>query len=282
MQTVYIGNTLINDVYIGSERYTDVLSTDGLNQNVVNYISASGITSFEEMLAVNELYNSLASNSILDKMIAVYPMLGNTSTQTSINLITTSSFNLSYAGGVTFNGNGIVTNGTNGYANTSFQPIDQPSYQTSLAFGAYSITEGPESYDMGSQIIGSGGGQIALIIDLLAGADERFYPGIPTSVFYTGTEVSGRGFYQASRVGTRLLGTINNNTVVDVDPATNVDTFNPIDKDFYIGAFNENGTATAFSARNYVYSFIAAGLTESEMLSHNEIVQTFQSSLRRI
>ena len=44
MQTVYIGNTLVNDIFVGSIRMDDVLEINqGIDQNVRNFALAAGI-----------------------------------------------------------------------------------------------------------------------------------------------------------------------------------------------------------------------------------------------
>jgi len=45
MQTVYIGNTLVNDVMLGSQRMDDVFTLfTGNDQNLINFLNATGIT----------------------------------------------------------------------------------------------------------------------------------------------------------------------------------------------------------------------------------------------
>ena len=59
MQTVYIGNTLINDVMLGSQRMEDVISFN-YDNNAINFLSATGLFDQQPVSnAINTLVTDL-------------------------------------------------------------------------------------------------------------------------------------------------------------------------------------------------------------------------------
>jgi len=281
----YLGNTELTNVRSGEviiRKISDGISTDIPNK-VQNYLTASGITGSDEIIAVTYLYNALEDASLLDKLDVVYPMMGYTSQSNAVNLLDTGSFTLQFVNAVVFDDSGVTTDGTSSYANTNFAPsINSPlgqSVTNSFSMGLYSRTLGTANYDMGSQQTGGPGFQWALIIN---NSLDRFYPALPTSEFYTGSEITGFGMYQASRSGSLLLGSANESIVVNQPNAV---TLRANIRNLLIGAIYEGSIAgdriVEFSARNYSYGFIGRGLTQSDMKRHYYIVETFNRLLGR-
>ena len=86
------------------------------------FLTAAGITDATITSAINTLVIDLKGYNLWNKMIAIYPFVGGTSTTHKYNLKnpvdTDAAFRLVFNGGWTHSSNGILGNGTNSYANT--------------------------------------------------------------------------------------------------------------------------------------------------------------------
>jgi hypothetical protein len=89
--------------------------------NFFNRVTANGgsLTSTEES-AIATLVADLKADNIWDDCQAIYPCVGASAAATQVNLKNTGSFELSFSGGITYSSDGFKTNGSNGFANTSW------------------------------------------------------------------------------------------------------------------------------------------------------------------
>ena len=85
------------------------------------FFTAAGITNDTQKQAVDFEYKTLKAAGI-STGVALYPIVGGASTPHSYNLFNTSTKQLTYAGTITHDGNGMQGNGVNGTANTSINP----------------------------------------------------------------------------------------------------------------------------------------------------------------
>lgn len=90
------------------------------------FIAAAGITDTTQKQAICKLVSDLQGYGIWNKMKAIYPMVGGTSTTCKYNLKDPrdldAAYRLVFFGGWTFSNTGALPNGTNGYADTFFNP----------------------------------------------------------------------------------------------------------------------------------------------------------------
>jgi hypothetical protein len=98
------------------------------------FITAAGITDPTQQTAINTLVVGLKTDSIWTKMKAIYPIVGGTATNHKYNLKDPRDLDVAYRlvfnGGMTHSSNGILFNGTNGWADTS-------AINTINGFGCY-------------------------------------------------------------------------------------------------------------------------------------------------
>jgi len=90
------------------------------------FITAASITDNTQKQSINTLVLDLKGYGIWTKMRAIYPMIGGTSTTHKWNLKDprdlNAAFRLVFAGGLTHSASGVLGNGTNGYAETFYEP----------------------------------------------------------------------------------------------------------------------------------------------------------------
>jgi hypothetical protein len=84
------------------------------------FITAASITDPTQQSAINTLVVDLKGYSIWTKFKAIYPIVGGVASSHAVNLKTPGTFNLSFATGVTHSANGMVSNGSTGYADTNY------------------------------------------------------------------------------------------------------------------------------------------------------------------
>lgn len=285
MQTLYVGNTLINDVMLGSQRMDDIFTRYGGNdQDVKNFVNATGITNNDTIAALDTFVTTLKNDGIWTKLYALYPFVGATEQSNKYNLVNTGSYTLGFTGSWVYNDNGVSANGTNTFADTSFIPTSSVSdYVKNSSLSVYVRTNTTSSgYDMGSEGVPDGV-TVSRTYFISKGGGNKAQYDIATTQLISTNDVTGSGFWIATVSGSstnnqrifRNGTTIANQTNT---PANNLASNFSI----YIGANNNRGTgANAFTSESFSLSSIGKGLTDSEAATYNTAVQTFQTTLGR-
>ena len=273
MQTVYFGNTLINDVMLGSQRMDDVFQFN-YDTDAINFLNATGLYGQQPVTtAINNLVIDLKGYGIWDKMYLAYPFVGTTSSTHKVNLINTGSYELYFTGSWTHNSNGITGNGTNTFTTSSFFYQDVTNFGSDGSIGVYSRTNSLGGYDYGD---GGSGFQHAILIRYSNGL---YYAGLPISNGATVANSNSTGSDSISNSGGTVLAYKNGVKVYDFFEGSELASGQPS-----IGA-GRNTTAPAgaedFSTRNYAWAFIAKGLTTQNHVDLNTAVQRFQTALGR-
>ena len=240
------------------------------------FFIAAGITDPTEASAVNSLVVSLKNNSIWSKFVAIYPMVGGTSTTCKFNLInpadSNAAFRLNFVGGWTFSSTGATPNGTNAYANTFIVP-STTLLQNDVSMGLYSGTDTTSA----TVAMGSNFNNTNFL---------RIYPRHPGNFFFFDmndasigalTNTDARGFL----FGTRLLSNQKKGSIRGTITASTANSNAPNSLSIYLGAQNFNGTASLFSPFQHRLSFVGKGLTDTEAANFHTAVQTFQTTLGR-
>lgn len=277
METIYIGNTLINDIFLGSQRIDDAF-TPTIDNDAYNFLVATNLYLQQPATnAINYLATNLKSKGIWNKLYLAYPFVGGTATTHRVNLINTGSFQLFFTGSWTHNSNGITGNGTNTFTTSSFFYQNVSNFDTNGSIGVYSRTSGQSGYDFGD---GGSGAQHALIIRY---TDGFYYPGLPVSAGTRVANTNGTGSYSIS-IGAgdnpfNVLAYKNGVKVFDASGGAGAASGQPS-----IGAARNTDVpagAEDFSNRNYAWAFIGQGLTPQQHVDLNTIIQTYQSILGR-
>ena len=116
-------------------------SGGGVDPDAQAFITAAGITNPTQQGAINTLVVALKGYSIWTKFKAIYPIVGGVASSHAVNLKTPGTFNLTFASGVTHSANGMVGNGSSGYADTNFTPSTNGMLLNSAHLSFYSRTD---------------------------------------------------------------------------------------------------------------------------------------------
>jgi hypothetical protein len=282
MQTVYIGNTLVNDVMLGSQRMDDVFTQfTGNDQNLINFLNTTGITNTNTIDALDSLVASLKFNNIWDKLYALYPFVGGTQQTNKYNLIDTGSYLLAFTGSWVYNDNGVFGNGTNTYADTAFTPQSSVSnFVTNGSLGIYTRTDTTSSgYDMGCESGNTPPVRRVYLISKNAANKSSF--DISENAISSTADQNGAGLFLAniSGSGTNNQKIFRNGT--SIASQTNV-LAQTVSVPLFIGANNDKNTgANAYVSESFSIASMGKGLTDSEASTYYTLVQNFQTTLGR-
>lgn len=249
----------------------------GCNDPDVNaFLTAAGITDPTISGAVCTLVTSLKSANLWNKFDAIYPMVGGTATTHKFNLKnpadTDSAFRLSFVGGWTHSANGALPNGTNAYAETFFRPSINAT-QNSHHLSYYSRS----NVNLNQVEIGCQRTLVQNLIQIRA-SNITYYVINQTSPYALAADLDSRGYYLANRTAVNVVnGWKNGIKIANATTATNGRPNTTV----YIGAFNLNGAAAAFSTKQCAFATIGTGLTDAEALALYNSIQAFQTTLGR-
>ncbi len=238
--------------------------------------TAGGSLTTTEQTAIRTLVEDLKSNGTWTKMKAIYPMVGASAASCAQNL-KSASFTGTFTG-CSFSNGGVTPNGTSGFMDTNFVPSTQMTYNSNtMSYYSRTVTGNSGNIrDMGSGLT-AGNDNLILIVNYPPNnanyyvVDDPYNFGFATggtsAAFFaigTTTDTTVRQFKNNTKIGTY---TKTGSTL----PAFNV----------YLGAINDNGTATLFNSLQCAFASMGDGLTDTEVSNFYSSVQTFQTTLNR-
>lgn len=235
-------------------------------------IAAGGSLSLLEQYAVNQLVADLKSYSIWTKMKAIYPMVGASAAACAQNL-KSSSFTGTFTSGWTFSSTGITGNGTSAYFDTKLNAFTYLS-QNSTHVSIYSRT------NKDALMCDIGGAETGKEIDIFSKLSNKFYPRCNSSANNgVSNTVNSLNLFISNRIlNTEVRAFRNNNLTILADNSTGVPNSN-----IYLGCLGNDVLATKslFSDREFAFSSIGDGLSDTEAGNFYTAVQTFQTTLSR-
>jgi hypothetical protein len=244
--------------------------------DALSFLNRAGITNQTERLAINYLVRGLKINNLWNSLLTFWPMVGGTSSSCLINLKEDNN-NLQFlGGGWTFDSTGAQPNGTTSYADTGVQLLSETSLN-SVSFGVYSKTNTTVTgFDMGAFI-----------------GTERLHMATAVSPFLLITTYINRalavtdlnsaipsttGLLVSTRTASNVEAVYRNGSLLATGSAPSTSRPNG---NCFLGARNQNGTASNFSNKKYAAAFIGSGLTAGQNNTLYTIIQTFQTILGR-
>jgi len=235
--------------------------------------TAGGSLSTTEKTAVNTLVVKMKADGIWTKMKAIYPLVGASAAACAQNL-KSSSFTGTFNGGVTYSSNGILSNGTTGYMSTGIIPENDLT-KSSNHISIYSRTNKTEiAFDIGS--VNSTAPESGNHLTLNYGS--VFYPrSFDGNLGVANTNTLG--FFMANRQSSSTIKAIRNTTVNTITSNAVTSTLNTYE--IILIGLNLNGTKGQFATRQYAFSSIGDGLTDTEASNLYTAVQAFQTTLSR-
>jgi len=244
------------------------------------FLNATGIIDLDISSAIKNLVSDLKAYGIWNKMIAIYPMVGGTSTTQKYNLIDPrdddGAFRLTYGSSVTHSLAGFTPSGTNnGSAYTRIQ-IDSDLSQNNVYCSVYIGTNVAEDrLDFGA-ISSQNGIQLASR-NLSNTFNSKMMTNINKDVG-AGTTTDSRGFLQISRTSSTGY-TMQKGTTKGFVTETSIA---PPPEWIALGGIGTSKTtANAISSKVISFAAFGSGLTISEMDDMYTAVQAFQTILGR-
>jgi len=255
------------------------------------FITAAVITDVTQQGAINTLVLDLKAYSIWTKFKAIYPIVGGTASQHKYNLKDPRdldvAFRLTYGTGVTHSSNGMVSNGTSGYANTFLSGSNITLYDAHTSF--YSRTQLLEAsnIEIGCARSPNTNQLFSLIITRNTGVASACHTSqaIATHIATATGQTSSQGLFINNRLGANAtdLKVIRNGTTLATATTngTNITTNLP---SVFILALNNFVTVNNpqfYSTKQCAFASIGDGLTPTEAANFYTAVQAFQTTLSR-
>ena len=246
------------------------------------FLFNTGITDATTISATDTLVTTLKTQGIWTKMKAVYPIVGGTAATHKFNLVnpvdTNEAYRLTFATGWTHSSTGMLPNGTSSFANTFFIPStnltdsnNHLSYYSRTDAVAANVCE-VGSYNNAIPAFQFFGMQIKYTGNLFLCANG-------VSPYPTVSNTNSQGFYLMTKNGSSTqLNAFRNATKVITNGITGIGISTT---NVYIGAFNNNGTASNYTTKQCAFSSIGTGLTDTDVSNLYTAVQAFQTTLGR-
>ena len=250
-------------------------STPTFDPDAQLFITNAAITDTTQQTAINSLVVSMKGYGIWTKMKALYPFVGGTAAQHKFNLKnpldTDAAFRLTFNGGWTHSSNGALPNGTNGYANT-------------FLIENNTITANNEHLAIYSRTNATG-----LFCDIggaTSTTQSNIYPNYSGGFF---TRVQGNSTNHVVNLNTQAMFLANRVISTEVQGWRNTTKYtlsnNSVGRStspFLIANSSLNGVVdTNYSPREYAFTSIGDGLTDTDVTNYYTAVQTFQTTLGR-
>ena len=234
------------------------------------FITAAAITDPTQQNAINTLVVSLKGYSIWTKFKAIYPIVGGSASSHAVNLKTPGTHNLTYGTGVTHSSNGMIGNGTTGYANTNLQP-STILLQNSTHYSFYSRT------NLNLSQIEMGAGIFLNILQIRTTGIT--YHRVNGSALAQHADGNSLGFYTGNRTASTVINAWKNG----VKTATGPNTLSapPTANNIFILGLNNSGVLNYPSTKECAFSSIGDGFTDTEAANFYTAVNAYQVALSR-
>lgn len=230
--------------------------------------------------ATYQLFNDLFVAGLWNKLYAFYPLLGgNSSGGQAVNGKTPGTRNMTWNGGLTFSTNGVVSNGTNGWGNTNCNPLNFGGI-ADFHMSFYSRTnqqEGTAQFDMGVYQ-DSGSNQRTQLNSRSTVDDTRGVVNATTQATFSNTNSQGL-FTVVRRSGPDTEFYKNDTTLGNSNVAT-VGIPNGI-IGLCVRYLSVSDTISTPTTRQYAFATMGNALTDGEVTSLYNAIQTFQTTLGR-
>jgi hypothetical protein len=232
--------------------------------------TAGGSLTLTERNAINTLVIQMKTDGIWTKMKAIYPMVGASAAACAQNLRSSSFTGTFTATGWTFASTGVKGNGTSAYMDTNYAQVVGDTDNNHISI--YSRT------DLNAAIADMGVVQSSLETNILSRLSNQFYFRMQGANITTISSTNSLGFFMANRISNTQVKGMKNSTITTI---SNTSTGIITSLNIFLGAFNFNGTASNYSAREFAFSSIGQGLTDDEADDFYTAVQAFQTTLSR-
>lgn len=271
-QKMYLGGTEVSTTYVGDTGA--ITSYVTIDPDVRAFLNATGITDSTTQIALENLVNSLKTNNLWTKLLAIYPFVGGTATTNKYNLKDArdldAAYRIDFQSNFTFASTGVTGDGT-GPARTFLNPSTDLS-QNSFSVGMYSRTNSDSSaYDFGATN-GTSGISIQSKNSSTykvrgATSSEISQGSITTSAGWFSVKRTTSSAFQFQTAGMGVGSHYNSNTTSAALP----------NEEMYFGGLSGSN----YSTREYAWLSIGDGLDNTENANLQTAVIAFQTALSR-
>jgi hypothetical protein len=250
--------------------------------------AATGVSNYltiTEQTAIITLVDDLNNYGILNKIKAIYPMVGGGNGTLAQNQaaceqnLVSASFTGAFSSGWTFASTGVTPNGMSAFMDTGFAESTN-LINTSKHLSFYSKTQdsSKSAHDIGAENV-TLGLAFNLYLYFNSVSNKGFLDGLYPSNAAQTNNTNTLGFQIGTRTSTTSQKLYFNNSLLVTN--TNVKSVGQTSSNVYIGAANNNGTPIAFSNKECAFASIGDGLTDTEASDFYTAVQAFQTTLSR-
>lgn len=254
-------------------KYTRAQSDTDAETFFAACVTAGTTLSAGQKTAIYGLVGGLKQMSLWSKMTALYPFVGGTAGCHAINLKTPGTYNITWAGTITHNSNGVTGNGSTGYGDTGITPSTSLSLN-SCHCSVYNRTNtSADGYLIGCRVAGSYFGIAP------KQSDGICYAGLNEALSASSLLSVGAGITVATRTtSTTRVVKVQSSPLNRVSATSS--SLNNVS--LYVLANNVSGVGAAnFSAKNLAFSSIGSGLSDQDAQNLSLLVQSYQSALGR-
>jgi hypothetical protein len=258
-----------------SDLHKRVLAQPKLDPDALAFLTAAGITDATIKNAINNLVKSLKTNNIWIKMKAIYPFVGGTETTHKYNLKDPRdldvAFRLDFVNSWNHTSNGAQpVLGTNASARTFFVPSNELTIN-SAHFAKYNRTNDTAGVKVDGVRDGSSN-----FLSLNYSGGTGIIGSQDSIASYTVNTTTG--LFIVSRTSSSLVKVFRRG----IEVANNtISILNMANGQMLIGARTVALTVDSFNTYEAAYASIGEGLSDSESVALNNIVQSFQTTLGR-
>lgn len=260
---------------VGSANATSNQIAQILTIRTNSFLTASAISDATIRGGLNTFDIGLIANSLDTKMKAVYPFVGGTASTHRWNFMDArdldAAFRLAFSGTITHSSNGILGNGTNGFANT-FLNTSTAVNRDSNAISFYSRTSSTATVSV--EIGNSNGTNIFMHLR----AAVNYLSGTLTIANFT-TTTTAAGFWLGSKVSSTSRKTYYNGALQGTNTTSDITSL--MNSPLYLLARNDSGTAAVFSDKQCAFATIGDGLTDTDATNLYNLTQALQTTLGR-
>lgn len=272
-QSITCQVTATNAIGSASANSNTITPTSSVDADAQAFITAASITDPTQQSAINQLVVDLKGYSIWTKFKAIYPIVGGSASSHKWNLKDPrdldAAFRLTFSSGWTHSANGMTP--SNAYADTFLTP------STSLSLNSAHLSYYSRTNSNGAEVeIGVNTSNYYNLLEIRTSGTTYFL--INQSPLTTASDSDSRGFYLGNRQASNDIDGWRKG--VKVVNGTAVSGILPTHK-IYIGAYNNNGTASAFTTKQCAFASIGDGLTDTDAANFYTAVQAFQTTLGR-
>ena len=234
-------------------------------------ITATGLSNTTKINAINSF--DLEIQSIESKLTnkALYLLFLENSTWNARNFLGTSTFDLTFSGGLSHLASGILPNGVNGFANTNFKNATHLTSGTNYTLFFQSMNDSNTGVDIGSYSVTN-----AIPLDIESRFSGAIYAGQNVNIYLTSANSDGSGIYintRTSNSDSRLYkdGVLKDSSTQNIGTTSNIDN--------YLFARNNSGTASFYGSKKGLTAGIIDGLTIAEIAILNTALTNLKTNL---